>query len=70
MKMEITQEMLDDVMEMGDDDMDIDEEAQKLLNDMEMNVLSGNTNKNKPIQQVQTEEDKLLEEFEKKMANY
>ena len=73
MKMEITQEMLDDAMDIGNEDMDIDEEAQKLLNDMELNVQTANYNKQKNIgmqQQVMSEEDKLLEEFEKKMANY
>lgn len=34
MKMEITQQMLDDAMQMGNDDVDIDEDAQKLLDDM------------------------------------
>jgi hypothetical protein len=40
MKMGLMQEMIDDALQSNDvDDMDIDEEAEKMLRDMELNVV-------------------------------
>jgi hypothetical protein len=40
MKMGLMQEMIDDALQCNDvDDMDIDEEAEKMLRDMELNVV-------------------------------
>ena len=58
MRMGLTQEMIEDALDTGEN-IDIDEDAEKLIRDMELNVQTGQVKKQQQ-QQMQSEEDKLL----------
>jgi hypothetical protein len=69
MKMGLMQEMIDDALTNNDvDDVDIDEEAEKLLRDMEINAIK-NTEKKKmeemPMPGI--EQPNELDDFEKRL---
>lgn len=69
MRMGMMQEMIDDALQSTDmDDMDIDEEAEKMLRDMEINAVKATEKKRvEENPQFAVEEPNELDEFEKRL---